>query len=132
MNKFYSFALAAFIYAAGSTAPAKAQHPDNSLPVEVQASRITTELAKLLQLNEHQMVHIRKFNLDKLRRIKDLAKLREQDRRYLELRLDLIEEHYHSLMFNNLSEQQYLGFMDYKALQPADLPGPLPQLAEQY
>jgi hypothetical protein len=130
INKIYSVLMVFALLLTLLQPSAHAQLVDSGIPIEVQASRITAEIAKIIKLNEQQISQVRSYNLDKLQKIKDLAKLREQDRRYLDLRLDMIEEEYHSRMFNGLNEDQYLVFMDYKSRQPLDMGSPVQQLAE--
>ena len=86
--------------------------------LEAQAEAQTEVMAGKLQLNTTEFKKLKALNFNRLAQIASLANLREQDTRYLDIRLDLIEEEYHSKLFNLLNPKQYLAFMNYKKDQP--------------
>src|SRR5688572_6463993 len=78
----------------------------------------TREMASKLNLNEADFVKLKKANLNRMEKIESLSALREQDHRYLDLRLDQIEEEYNAELFGMLKPTQYAAFVDYKKDQP--------------
>jgi hypothetical protein len=86
--------------------------------LQEQADKQTREMAAKLKLNATDIGKVRQFNLTRLEKIAALNKLREKDNRYLDLRLDKIEEEYSSALFNTLNRKQFVAFMDYKKDKP--------------
>ncbi|MFC5269828.1 hypothetical protein [Adhaeribacter terreus] len=86
--------------------------------LQVQAEKETRDMASRLNLNEGEYLKLKKLNLERLEKIAALAQLREQDNRYLDLRLDQIEEQYAANMFNTLNTKQYSAFVEYRKEQP--------------
>ena len=86
--------------------------------LQEQADKQTREMAGKLKLNAAETARIRQYNLTRLEKIAALSKLREKDNRYLDLRLDQIEEEYSSALFNTLNRKQFMAFMDYKKDKP--------------
>lgn len=85
---------------------------------ETQAEKQTREMARYMKLNEGEYLRLKNFNLNRLHQIAALAILREQDDRYLDLRLDLIEEEYSSTLYNTFSPKQYAGYKEYRKTVP--------------
>ncbi|MDX5348689.1 MAG: hypothetical protein LPJ89_07550 [Hymenobacteraceae bacterium] len=86
--------------------------------VEERAQGLTEEIAREVKLTKKEKEKLTQYNFIKLRKIDKLAKLREQDERYLNLRLDQIEEEYHAMVYNLLNKKKYLAYMKYKEKQP--------------
>ncbi|MBK0402453.1 hypothetical protein I5M27_05615 [Adhaeribacter sp. BT258] len=86
--------------------------------LQSQAEKETREMAGRMNLNEGEYLKIKKLNLERLEKIAALAQLREQDNRYLDLRLDQIEEQYAASIFNTLNTKQYSAFVEYRKEQP--------------
>lgn len=82
------------------------------------AEKQTSQMAAKMKLNESDYQKLKQFNLERLQKIEALSQLREQDNRYLDLRLDQIEEEYHSRLFNTLSKKQFTAYQNYKKDQP--------------
>lgn len=78
----------------------------------------TKHMAAQLKLNEADYMRLKALNFNRLARIDALASLREQDHRYLDLRLDEIEEDYHTELYSMLKPKQYAAFMEYNKTQP--------------
>jgi|SRR5687768_3677085 len=78
----------------------------------------TKKMASQLKLNEGDYMRLKALNFNRLAKIDALASLREQDHRYLDLRLDEIEEDYHTELYSMLKPKQYAAFMEYKKDQP--------------
>lgn len=83
-----------------------------------QADKETRDMAARMNLNEGEYLKIKKLNQERLEKIAALTQLREQDNRYLDLRLDQIEEQYAANMFNALNTKQYHAFVEYRKEQP--------------
>lgn len=86
--------------------------------LETQAEIQTKEMAQKLNLNEANYLKLKNINLNRLHRIAALAKLREQDHRYLDVRLDAIEEEYSASVYRILKPSQFSAFMNYRQEQP--------------
>jgi hypothetical protein len=86
--------------------------------LEAQAEQQTREMAVLMKLNEGEYMRLKNFNLNRLHQIAALASLREQDNRYLDLRLDLIEEEYASTLYNTFRPKQYAAYKEYRRTMP--------------
>ena len=86
--------------------------------LEAQAEIQTKEMTQKLNLNEGNYLKLKNINLNRLHRIAALAKLREQDHRYLDLRLDAIEEEYSAAVYKILKPSQFSAFMNYRQEQP--------------
>ena len=78
----------------------------------------TRQMASKIKLNESDYMKLKAMNFNRLAKIDALSSLREQDHRYLDLRLDEIEEEYNANLFSLLKPKQYAAFMDYKKDQP--------------
>ena len=78
----------------------------------------TRQMASKLKLNEGEYKKLKALNFNRLAKIDALASLREQDHRYLDLRLDEIEEDYNAAIYDLLKPKQYAAFIDYKKEQP--------------
>src|SRR5688572_21040919 len=90
----------------------------NAQDLEAKADAQTAEMAASLKLNEAEYKRLKALNFNRLAQIASLASLREQDHRYLDIRLDLIEEEYHSKLFDMLNPKQYNAFMAARKDQP--------------
>lgn len=90
----------------------------NAQDLAAQAEAQTQVMASTIKLNAVEYKKLKALNFNRLAQIASLANLREQDNRYLDIRLDLIEEEYHSKLFNLLNPKQYSAFMNYKKDQP--------------
>lgn len=88
-----------------------------------QAENQSREMADRLKLNEAEYLKVKQFNFTRLQKIADLGNLREQDSRYLDMRLDQIEEEYSSMVYNTLSPKQYKAFANYRKDQPSTYAG---------
>jgi len=86
--------------------------------LEALAEKETREMAAKLRLNEGEYLKLKQYNLERLEKIAALSNLREQDERYLDLRLDQIEEEYASMLFNTFDKKQYAAYLNYKEDQP--------------
>lgn len=86
--------------------------------LEAQAEKQTREMAAVMKLNEGEFMRLKNFNLNRLHQIAALASLREQDNRYLDLRLDLIEEEYASTLYNTFRPKQYAAYKEYRKTMP--------------
>ena len=82
------------------------------------AEKQTREMNAKLKLDANAYQKLYQFNLQRLQKIEALSQLREQDPRYLDMRLDQIEEEYHSLLFNSLNKKQFSAYQHYKKDQP--------------
>ncbi|KAA9345924.1 hypothetical protein [Adhaeribacter soli] len=82
------------------------------------AEKQTRLMAAKLKLDDKDHQKLYQFNLQRLEKIEALSKLREQDPRYLDMRLDQIEEEYHSLLFNSFNKKQFAAYQHYKKDQP--------------
>ena len=78
----------------------------------------TKKMASQLKLNEADYMRLKALNFNRLAKIDVLSSLREQDHRYLDLRLDEIEEDYQTELYSMLKPKQYAAFMEYKKDQP--------------
>lgn len=85
---------------------------------EAQAEKQTREMASFMKLSDAEYLRLKNFNLNRLHQIAALANLREQDGRYLDMRLDLIEEEYASTVYNTFNPKQYAGFKEYRKNSP--------------
>jgi lipopolysaccharide export LptBFGC system permease protein LptF len=83
-----------------------------------QAEKETRQMAEIIKMNNKSFQKIQKINLERLNKIANLSKLREQDQRYLNLRLDEIDEQYAAKMYKILNKNQYQAFMKYRNEQP--------------
>ena len=90
----------------------------NAQSLETQADVLTKEMATKIDLNEKDYLNLKKANFNRLAKIQALSSLREQDHRYLDLRLDLIEEEYQETVYKMLKPAQYTAFLNYKNEQP--------------
>lgn len=94
-----------------------------SQTLDERADLLTREMAGSIKLNKKKYEKLKALNKERLAQIDRLADLREQDTRYLDIRLDQIEEVYHSNVYNLLSAQQYKNFRQYKLGQPNSYAG---------
>jgi len=86
--------------------------------LKLQAESESRQMAAEFKLNEGEYLKIKKLNEARLEKIMALSELREQDERYLNLRLDQIEEEYAANMFGTLNKKQFRKFMEYRQEQP--------------
>jgi hypothetical protein len=86
--------------------------------LDAQAEKQTRDMATIMKLNEGEYMRLKNFNLNRLHQIAALASLREQDNRYLDLRLDLIEEEYSSTLYNTFRPKQYAAYKEYRKSMP--------------
>ena len=86
--------------------------------LNARADAQTRQMATQLKLNDSDYMRLKALNFNRLAKIDALASLREQDHRYLDLRLDEIEEDYHTELYSMLKPKQYAAFMEYKKTQP--------------
>jgi hypothetical protein len=93
-------------------------HTVKAQDFDAQAERQTREMASMMKLNEAEFMRLKNFNLNRMHQIAALANLREQDSRYLDMRLDMIEEEYASTVYNTFSPKQYAGFKEYRKSSP--------------
>ncbi len=110
MKKLFTIVLGLFL--------SVASFAGNAQNLEARAELQTKEMAAKLNLNEADYVQLKKINFNRLAKIAALANLREQDHRYLDIRLDQIEEDYNSRLFALLKPAQYQAFADYRKDQP--------------
>ena len=78
----------------------------------------TKQMASQLKLNEADYMRLKALNFNRLAKIDALSSLREQDHRYLDLRLDAIEEDYQTELYSMLKPKQYAAYMEYQKDQP--------------
>ena len=86
--------------------------------LDERATILTDEIARHVNMDETEYLKVKKYTAERLMQIDELANLPLQDERYLNLRLDKIEEEYNSRIFNTLDKKQFISFMKYKQKQP--------------
>lgn len=92
--------------------------PLRAQDINQQAARETRQMAAAVKMSKNDFRKINMVNADRLKKIAALTTIREQDRRYLDMRLDQIDEEYNATMYKLLSTNQYRSFVKYRQEQP--------------